>query len=483
MKKNKSVELNYIYNLIYQMLVVIVPIITTPYVSRVLNVDGIGSFSYATAVTGYFVLVGSLGIATYGQLKIAEFQNDKYKMSKIFYELLINKTIITSIVIVLYLVFLNLNININHKTMYNVLIIQILASGLDISWFLQGLEEFKKILIRNIIIKFLSVILIFLFVNEAKDIYLYAFIINGSTLMGNLSIWVFIPKYLKKINFKDINIKQHIKPCITYFIPTIATTIYLTLDKTMIGWFTSTSLENGYFEQANKIEQMAVTVVTSLSIVTMPRMAYLFKNNKINELKLRLNKSIRFILFISIPMCIGMFSVSQSFVPLFLGNEFEKSIELLKILSFLLVIVGLNNAVGKQILMPMGRQKEYNICVILGAIVNCILNFILIPKLYSVGAAIASVSAETVILISFIYYSKDFISLKWIFKNSFNYLISALVMFIAIYISYSYFDISWISLIYQVLGGIVVYLIILLIMKDKLIFDSIIIMKKKVIKN
>lgn len=483
MKKAKSVEINYIYNLFYQLLVVIVPIITTPYVSRVLNADGVGSFSYTTAITGYFVLFGSLGIATYGQLKVAELQNDKYKVSKIFYELLINKGIITIIIIGLYFVFLNLDVNMNYKTMYYILIIQILASAIDISWFLQGLEEFKKILIRNIIIKFLSVILIFILVNEPQDIYLYALIINGSTLIGNLSIWMFIPKYLEKVNIKEINIKQHIKSCITYFIPTIATTIYLTLDKTMIGWFTSTAFENGYFEQANKIEQMAVTVVTSLSIVTMPRMAYLFKNNKIYELKLRLNKSVRFILFISIPMCFGMICVSSSFVPLFLGNGFDKSIELLKILSFLLVIVGLNNAVGKQILMPIGRQKEYNMCVILGALVNCILNFLLIPNLYSIGAAIASVSAETVILFSFIYYSKDFITLKWILRNSFNYFIAGLVMCIGIFLSYPYFNISWISLTYQIFGGVIIYVIVLLLMRDELIFDGINIIKKLLGKN
>lgn len=483
MKQNKSVELNYIYNLLYQIIVVIVPFITTPYVSRVLNANSIGIFSYTTAITGYFVLFGSLGIATYGQLKISEFRNDKYKMSKIFYELLINKIIITFIIIGFYLLFFNLKCNQNYKTMYSVLIIQILASAIDISWFLQGLEEFKKILIRNIIIKFLSVILIFSLVKQAEDLYLYALIINGSTLIGNLSIWMFARRYLEKVNINKLNLKKHIKPCIMYFIPTIATTIYLTLDKAMIGWFTSTSLENGYFEQANKVEQMALTVVTSLSVVTMPRMAYLFKNNKLSEFRLRLNESFRFILFISIPMCLGMFAISDSFIPLFLGKGYDKSIGLLKIFSLLLIIVGLNNAVGKQILMPIGRQKEYNRCVILGAIVNFSLNFLLIPRLYSIGAAIASVSAEMVILLTFIYYSRDFISLKWILKNSFHYVIAGLVMFVVICLSYRYFNISWISLFCQISIGSLIYGSVLLVMRDRLIFQGIAMIKKYLSKN
>lgn len=477
MRKNKSVESNYIYNLIYQILVVIIPLATMPYISRVLNVSGIGIFSYTTAITGYFILFGSMGIATYGQLKISSYRNDKHKMSKTFYELLTIKTIITFVIIIGYLLFLNLDNNEKYKTMYYILIIQILASAIDVSWFLQGLEEFKKILIRNIIIKFLGVILIFLLVKKPEDLYLYAVIVNGSTLIGNLSIWLFIRRYLEKVNFNEFNIKIHIKPCIMYFIPTIATTIYLTLDKAMIGWFTNTTMENGYYEQANRIAQMALTVVTSLSMVTMPRMAYLFKNNKIQELKFRLNESVRFILLISIPMCLGIITVSDSFIPLFLGRGFDKASILLKIFSLLIIIVGLNNAVGKQVLMPVGRQKEYNKCVILGALVNFLLNLIFVPRLYSIGAAISSVLAELVILLSFIYYSKDFINLKWILKNSFNYFFAALIMFIGISLIYDYFNISWFSLCCEIIIGILIYCTTLLIMKDKFLLKGINIIK------
>ena len=471
--EKKSVEKNYIYNLIYQMLIVVIPLITTPYVSRVLSADGIGVFSYTTAMTGYFALFGNLGVATYGQLKIAGLRNDKKELSKAFHELIILRFFLMFCALAAFLIFVKFISKEDNSKMYLVLTIQIIAAMLDITWFLQGLEEFKKIVVRNTIIKILSVVLIFLLVKNPKHIYLYAFIMNASTLAGNASIWFFAPKFICRVKLRSLKPFSHLKQCITYFIPTIATTIYLTLDKTMIGWFTDTNLENGYYEQAHKIEQMTVTVVTSLSIVTMPRMAYLFKTNKIEHLKNRLNQTIKFILFLSIPMCFGMMAVSDHFIPLYLGKGFEKSVSLLKIFSLLLVVVGLNNAVGKQVLMPVGRQNKYNIGVIVGAIVNFVLNLLLIPHFYSIGAAIASVAAETSILLIFIKYSQDYITLGQIVKDSIKYLIAGAIMFAAIRASYIFLAMSWANLVLQILCGSIVYLAAVLVLRDSFIYHAI----------
>ena len=338
--QEKSVEKNYLYNLIYQMLVAVIPLIVTPYVGRVLGAEGVGAFSYTTAMTGYFALFGNLGVATYGQLKIAGERNNKHEMSKTFHELALLRIFLMTIVLGAFFIFVFTASQKENRTLYLVLIVQIVAAMFDISWFLQGLEEFKKIVLRNTIIKVISVVLIFAFVKKQSDLYLYAFIMNGSTLLGNLSIWLFIPSFIEKVSIRELRPFSHLKACLTYFIPTIATTVYLTLDKTMIGWFTSTNVENGYYEQANKIEQMAVTVVTSLSVVTMPRMAYLFKNNETEKLKNRLEQTISFISMIAVPMCFGMAAVSDYFIPLYLGNDFLPSIVLLKIFSLLLIVVG-----------------------------------------------------------------------------------------------------------------------------------------------
>ena len=465
--QKQSVKKNYVYNLVYQMLAVVIPLMIQPYIARVLGAGEVGAFSYTTAITGYFALVGNLGIATYGQLRVAAFRNDRRKVSQVFWELAVLRFLMMSASACLFWLFIRLLARPEYKTLYMVLTIQILASAIDIAWLLQGFEEFKKIVLRNTLIKLLSVILIFTLVKKESDIYIYALIMNGSTLVGNASIWYFTPSFVDRVPFRELNMRRHLRSCIIYFIPTIATTFYLSLDKQMIKWFTEGSVENGYYEFAQKIEQMAVTVVTSLSIVTMPRMANLFNMNAIDQLKNRLEQTIRFILLVSVPMCLGLMSVTDYLVPLYLGAGYERSALLLKIFSLLIVVVGLNNAVGKQILMPVGRQKDYNMSVILGAIVNFTLNFLLIPRLFSVGAVIASVAAETSILLAFIYFSRDYIRLSWILKAATKYVAGGLAMAALIRLSYMWLGLSWKSLAIQVAGGGAVYVIVVLLLRDR----------------
>lgn len=464
--QQKSVEKNYLYNLLYQMLAVVIPLILTPYVSRVLSPEGVGAFSYTTAMAGYFALFGNLGVATYGQLKIAGERADRRRLSRTFEELAVLRLILMTAVLVCYLVFIAVFSREENKSLYRVLVIQILAAMLDITWFLQGMEEFGKIVLRNTLIKLLSVVLIFTLVKKPADLYRYALLVNASTLLGNLSIWPFLPSYLERVPLRELRPFSHLKACLGYFIPSIATTIYLTLDKTMIGWFTASSVENGYYEQAHKIEQMAVTVVTSLSVVTMPRMAFLFQNRETEKLRERLEQSMRFVLLLAIPMCFGMAAVSDTFIPLYLGPAFLPSIALLRVFSLLLVVVGLNNAVGKQVLMPMGRQKQYNLAVILGACTNLLLNLLLIPRFYALGAAVASVMAETVILLAFLHFGRDMIRGSWILKSSLKYLLAALLMFAVIRFSSLVLPEGWPALVLQVLLGIALYFAAVLALRD-----------------
>lgn len=471
--KNKpNVKMNYIYNLLYEVLILLVPLITTPYVSRVLGADGIGIYSYTLSIVTYFALVGKLGMSTYGQLQIASYRDDKIKISYLFWEITTLRFITMGISSILYLIVIIYSKE--YSLYYTLLLIYLLSCSLDLAWFLQGLEEFKKIVFRNTIVKLLSVVLIFICIKEKNDLYKYFIIIQGSTLVGNIIIVPQIIKHIVKIEWKNIRIFRHLKACIIYFIPTVATTIYLSIDKSMIGWIVRSNFESGYYEQANKIEQVIVTVVTSLSVIMMPRMAYLFKNGKEKEMKISINNSIKFVLFISIPMAFGLSAIAKILVPWFLGNGYNKCTELLYILSCLIVVVGLNNIVGKQVLMACGRQNEYNYSVILGAIINIIINCTLIPILGSKGAAIASVCAETVILLSFINFSRDFVSIKVILKESINYIISGSIMFIIIFLLNNIFihKISAINIFIQIITGFVIYILGLLILKDKFLLEQ-----------
>lgn len=467
--QEKSVEKNYIYNLVYQILVMIVPLVTTPYVSRVLGATGVGAYSFTNSIVSYFVLIGNFGFATYGQLVIASKRNNKNQMTIEFWEIFFSRLIIMGLCSIVYAIYII--VAGNHITLYLILYIQIIAAAIDISWLLQGLEEFKKIVIRNLIIKFTSVVFIFLFVKGKNDLILYAAIMQGSILLGNASIFVYLRQFLVKINIKSINIKKHIIPSFQYFIPTIATSVYTLLDKSMIGWITHSESENGYYEQAQKIEQMAVTVVTSLSIVTLPRMTFLFKQNKIDEMKDRLNSSIKFILLIAFPMMIGLMTMAIKIVPWFLGSGYEKSIVLLQIFSILILVVGLNNAVGKQVLMPIGKQKEYNQAIIIGAVVNFICNCILIYKYKSIGAAIASVIAETTILLMFLKNSSEYIKIKDIFIYSKKYLLSSIIMGIMLVKLNVYVPSNTMGIALQLIIGIIMYFSILLLLKDEFIIN------------
>lgn len=476
MEKKQSrvnVRSNYIYNLLYEVLILLVPLVTTPYISRVLGADGIGIYSYTLSIVTYFALVGKLGMSTYGQLQVARHRDEKEKISYLFWEIVILRFLTMSISALVYLLLIVYSKE--YSIYYTLLLIYLLSCALDFAWFLQGLEEFKKIVFRNTIVKLLTVILIFTCIRHKSDLYKYFIIIQGSSLIGNIVILPQIKKYTVKINWREIKIFRHLKACLIYFIPTIATTIYLSIDKSMIGWVLKSNFENGYYEQANKIEQVIVTVVTSLSVIMLPRMAYLFKNKEIGKMKELLDNSIKFVLFISIPMAFGLTAIAPTLVPWFLGVGYNKCITILSILSCLIVVVGLNNVVGKQILMACGKQKEYNYSVIIGAIVNVIINCILIPIFGSSGAAIASVCAETVILIMFINFGREFVSIFKIFKYSIKYFISSCIMFISITSLNNNieFNTSIGSIFMKVIIGFIVYMIGLLVLRDKFIFDQI----------
>lgn len=470
---NKSnLKINYIYNLLYQILILLVPLVTTPYISRVLGADGIGIYSYTLSIVTFFSLIGGLGISSYGQLQIASNRENNVLTSYLFWELTILRFISMGISIGLYLIFVR--INDKYTVYYLLLLIYLVSCSLDLAWFLQGMEEFKKIVFRNTIIKLLCVALIFIFVREKNDLYKYVIIMQGSSLIGNIILFPQIKKYLVKINFRKLQIIRHLKLCIVYFIPTVATTIYLSIDKSMIGFIVGSALENGYYEQANKIEQVIVTVVTSLSVIMLPRMAYLFKNGELELIKKSINNSIKFVLCISIPMAVGLNAIAKILVPWFLGPGFEKCINLLYIFSCLIVIVGLNNVVGKQVLMASGKQKEYNYSVIAGAIINVIINLILIPIWGSKGAAIASVCAETGILLLFIKFAGVFVSLRQILKDSKKYIIGSTFMFIILEILNKkiHFSISALSLFIQIIIGGFTYFVVLIILKDKFLLNQ-----------
>ncbi len=467
----KSVAKNYIYNVLYEILAIIIPLITTPYLSRVLGAEKIGIYSYTLSIVTYFILFGSLGVAMYGKREIAFVQDDEKKRSRTFFEIFLLRLVTLSFSMLLfYFTFCSYG---DYKFYYTILLLEIIANIIDISWYFQGLEEFKKTVIRNTFVKAVSAVSIYIFIKTQNDLWKYFLIYVLSTFIGNLSLWLYLPKYVCKQKFSELDIKKHFKPTIMLFIPQIATQIYTVLDKTMIGTIISDKSEVGYYEQAQKIIKLLLTLATSLGMVMMPRIAATYAKGNKNKIKEYLKTSFSFILMLTFPLMYGMSSVANHFVPIFYGDGYDKVATIIFVISPILVFIGLSNVTGTQYLLPTKQQSKYTLSVIVGALVNFILNLILIKKYASIGASIATVIAElSVTTVQFILV-KDQIKFIDILKLSYKYFIASIVMFFCSILIGSFINNNLISIVVQIISSVFIYFVMLLILKDKFLFDEI----------
>ena len=479
MNKNSSITKNYIYNLIYQIFAIVVPLITTPYLSRVLGAENIGIYSYTLSITTYFILFGSLGIAMYGQREIAYVQNNKEIRSRTFFEIFLIKT--STLIISMGIFYFSFAMSGEYSLYYKIFLLEIIANIIDISWFFQGMEEFKKTVMRNMIVKIISIILIFLLVKTSNDLNMYILIYVLSTFFGNLSLWLYLPRYIEKVKLKSLKLKRHIKPVITLFIPQIASQIYTVLDKTMLGSLISDKSETGYYEQAQKIVKILLTIVTALGTVMLPRMSNVFASDNKDQIKKYLNNSFRFVFFLGFPIMIGISIVAKRFVPIFFGDGYDEVVSIIRVICPIVIFIGLSNVVGIQYLLPTKRQKMYTISVIVGAIVNLIANFILIPPLKGVGASIGTVIAEFMVLSVQVFLTRKEIDYWSIIKYSKKYIIAVLIMIIPCLFIDKLINDSIVVIVLQMIFGACIYILTLILLKDDFLRN--VLQKLKIIKN
>ena len=478
MRKKKSVKINYFYNLIYNLLTLLLPLLTTPYLSRVLGVENIGIYGFTNSIVTYFVLFGCLGTTLYGQREIAYVQDDKEKQSKVFYEIFFVKLISMFISILLYGFSFCLDGTLS--LYYQILLIYLVANVFDISWYLQGIEEFDKTVIRNLIVKVLSIILIFVLVKKPDDLWIYFTIFAGSELLGNITMWIYVPKYLNKPNFKKLNLKKHLKPILMLFIPQIAIKVYTVLDKTMIGVISGNMNDVGFYEQGQNIVRALIVIITAYGTVMASRIAYTYKNSDKKETIKYLKSSFRFSWLLGIPLMLGTIAVADKLVPWFFGDGYDPVSNIIKFTSPLIIAIGLNNVLGMQYLVPIGRQKDFTTAVVIGALSNFILNNILIRLFGTIGAVIASVLAETIILIYELYVTRKEFNWLMIFNGIFKYLIAGIIMFIVIYNIELHLGVSLLNTFIVFIIGVITYFIMLLLLRDSYILDNLNILLKKV---
>lgn len=452
-----NIKKNFLYNIVYQIFILILPLISAPYISRVIGAEGLGTYSYTYSIVSYFVMFAVLGINNYGNRLIAQNRDDKHKMSKKFWSLYIMEFIITTIVLIAYIFFIAF-IAKEDKIMYILQLGFILGSFFDINWFFFGLEEFKITVTRNTIIKILSFISMFIFVRKRDDLYIYTIILSVSNLISNIVLWPFVIKKVEKTKVSLSEILEHLKPCIILFIPVIAISLYKKMDKIMLG-IMSTKTEVGFYENAEKIISIPAAIISALGTVMLPRMSNMIANGENDRFKVYIDKSMEFIMFLALPITFGLIAVSKSFAPWYFGEEFYKTGTLIAILSFTIIFTSWANVIRTQYLIPKEKDKEYIGSVIVGAIVNLIFNILMIPKLTSVGACITTVMAEfSVMFIQTMNVRKE-LPIKEYMKKSFKYLIKSLIMFAIIYII-QYLKINkFFIIILQVIIGCMIYFI------------------------
>lgn len=478
---NKSIRKNYFYNLLYQIVALLTPLLVTPYISRVLGSSGVGQYSFSFSIVTYFVLFANLGFTYYAQREIAKHQGDTFLQSKVFWEIIILKcfTSIFSISLFFSILFKDLFEN-TYFLLLEILSIEIIAVAFDVTFFFQGNEQFKTIAIRNVIIKCLGTALVFVLVKKQNDVWIFTLIQALMILVSNVLLWPKLAKCLTRVPLKELNVRQHFWPSVRLFAPTIAISVYTMLDKTLIGVFVkgysenglkNSDVENGYYELTEQIVKICLTIITSLGAVMIPRNSQTLADGDFERFKINIYNVLRFVFFIGAPIVVGIIAVSRNFCPWYFGSDAKNYSYLMMIFSPLVLIIGISNVLGLQFLIPLNKDRQYTVSIVSGAVLNLTLNLFLIPLLWSYGAAIATVIAELLISFLMALFAKKIIDFRIVLRSFVKPFVGSVVMFSVVFTTSFFLKSSIINTILLVIEGIFVYFSLLFLLRDKTIID------------
>lgn len=392
----KSENRNFLYNIIYQLLTFIIPLITVPYISRTLGVENVGIYSYTYSIVYLFMLVGMLGINNYGNRSIAANREDVISLSKTFFSIYFLQMLVNLIVIVLYAIYI-VFICTEYWTISLIQGLFLLSICFDINWFYFGIEKFKITISRNLIIKIASVVLIFTLVNDENDLIVYTLIMAGATLFSQLYLILLLPKYVVKCKVSLHEVFIHFKDVFILFIPVLAFGIYRVMDKTMIGALANVQ-EVAYYENAEKIINIPIAIISALGTVMLPRMSYLYSKGNC-DYDDAIAPSMKLATKLSVIMFWGIILIADDAVIVLFGESFQASAPILKILSVTVLASGWANVIRTQHLIPLKKDNIYVTSTVIAALFNFVLNIIFIKRFAAIGACIGTVVAEFFIAI------------------------------------------------------------------------------------
>lgn len=392
-----SIKKNFMYNVIYQMLLIVLPLITTPYISRVLGSDGVGTYAYTYTVANYFMLAAMLGVKNYGNRSIAAVRDDKKLLGKTFWQIYGLQFWCSIIALAVYFGYVLL-FEKEYRVIALIQGIYVLSGLLDISWFFFGLEEFKITVLRNIAVRLISLACIFIFVRTKADLWKYTLIMTTGIFCSQGYLWLYIRKMVDWYRPKAADMMKHLRSELILFIPIIAVSLYKMMDKIMLGQMSSIQ-QVGFYESSEKILNIPLGIITALGTVMLPRMSNLVAKGKFKESTRYIYNSMLFAMFLAAAMMFGIAGIAEDLVPVFLGDEYMPCILLLRVMTPTIPFIAWANVIRTQYLIPNHEDRSYIISVVLGAVVNLCINILLIPRLDAMGAVIGTVCAEASVCI------------------------------------------------------------------------------------
>ncbi|MBR3627615.1 MAG: flippase [Elusimicrobia bacterium] len=482
--KQKSLKLNFIMNVILTVFTIIFPLIIYPYISRILLPEGVGKVALAISIVSYFSMFAQLGIPIYGLRLVAQLRDDKKALIKAVQELFIINMITTFIAyITLILAVFCIPQLKEEKLLYIIMRSSLILNTIGMEWLFKGLEEYTYITIRSILFKAIGLILVFLLIHSKSDYIIYGTI---TIISGYLAFVLNFIYSFKWINFKPLqnyNFKQHIKPIFIFFAMACAITVYTNLDTVMLG-FMKTNTDVGYYSVAIKIKNVLVGLVTTLGAILLPRCSYYIKQNLFDEFKKISSKAMSFIFIFSVPLLIYFIFFAKYTVLFLFGSEFMGSIIPMQVIMPTLLFIGITNLIGYQIMVPLGKENLFLYSVIAGAIIDIILNLLLIPKYSATGAALGTMFAELIVLIFQVVVMRKYV-LNNMKNQEYIKIISAVfsAIIIALYLTKFGYN-NLFAIIISALSFFVVYIIVLILTKEKVtieLFNQIVLKLKKVL--
>ena len=451
-----SIKKNLKYQTLYQLLNVGFPLITAPFISRVLGAEPLGIMSYTGSVVNYFVLFAMMGLSSYGTRSIAVVKDKKSERDNVFSQIFYMQLITTLLASVVYVGYILLFCE------DNVLIswiqgIAILACFFDINWFFFGIEEFRITVIRSTVIRICSVSLMLLLVKNSNDLWIYALLLIGSQFISQIVLWFYAPKFLSFQKPNVQSILSHFKPNFKLFLPLLAMSVYHIMDKTMLGAL-STYTQSGYYYNADKVINIPIGLLTGVGTVMLPRMSALAGLNRKEELDFMFNTSIKGIGLISSALCCGIAAVSNEFTPFFFGEGYDDCIILIITLAPVLFIKGLSLISRNLYLIPNNMENKLINSVIAGAVVNLIVNLLLIPFIGAFGAVVGTLAAETISCIWQYVSIRENVNCVKSIVAAFIYFVFGIVMFFCVRLIANCLSFNnIINLIIEIVTGIITY--------------------------